>query len=841
MNTTSSTGKKTLVLIDAHSLIHRCFHAIPPLHAPNGQPTNALYGVANTLYKIFQEIQPEYAAAAFDRPEKTFRKQEYELYKAHRPKAPDELINQLQEARNLFTAFGIKTFEKAGFEADDIIGTLAHRYKTEKNIRIIIMTGDLDALQLIDGDTVLVETFKKGISETMVYTDQDVQNRYGISSGMLTDYKALIGDTSDNIPGVPGVGPKTAVRLLEKYGSVESIITKGRYDKKYGEKITTYQDQIRLAKKLATIKIDVEIENTLHDMIISPSYRDTQEAYCRKMGFDTLLSRIKKDEQKKEKVSGVRSGDKKQKNSLFSEEQVSDIVIEIPEGVVVTIHGGKSSALQDYKKQKIGFDLKNIIKKSKQVIVGPYVDLGVAYWLLNPDIKTTNPEQCAKEVLKESWIGDSRQYSLLYRELIKKLEQQKLLSIFESVEMKILPILADMELSGIGVSFEVLDGMELKIQKQIDELEKKIHKQAGVEFNINSPQQLSAVLFDRLNIENRNGKKNKQGNFSTDAQHLEDIRDKHPIIDLLLKYRELFKIQTTYVRSLKGLIASDGRVHTQYIQTGTGTGRLSSKDPNLQNIPQESEWSKLLRSAFIAQEGYSFVALDYSQLELRLLAAVSGDKKMTEAFLRGDDIHKKTAQAVLGIAEDEVTKEDRRLAKTLNFGLIYGMGISAFAKATGISRAQSQEFVKKYFNQFPTIKKWQESIRQDARQKGYVQTVTGRKRYFPEIQSPLPQVVAATERAAINFPLQGLGADVLKMAMIGSSEMIHMKGWGKDVVRLLLSIHDELLFEVRDDMIQQVSSEAKKIFESVMPNLPIPLKVEVSMGKDWGAMKSITL
>ncbi|MEN9341934.1 MAG: hypothetical protein RIQ54_190 [Candidatus Parcubacteria bacterium] len=839
MITTSNTDRKTLVLIDANSLIHRCFHAIPPLHAPDGQPTNALYGVANTIYKIFQQIHPQYAAAAFDRPEKTFRKQEYELYKAHRPKAPDALISQLQEARNLFTAFGIKTFEQAGFEADDIIGTLAEIYKREKNIRIIIMTGDLDALQLIDGDTVVVETFKKGISETMVYTEQEVQNRYGISSDKLIDYKALVGDVSDNIPGVAGIGPKTAVRLLEKYGSLDSIMTNGSNDKKYGDKIVAYKDQIRLAKRLATIKTDVEIASTLQELVIAPLHNDTQQAYCRKMGFETLLSRMKKGEEKKEKIKDVvKEG--RQKNSLFSDEPKYSIDREIPEGIIITTQNNVSPLLGDDTKRKIGFDLKNIIKKSAQRIAGPYADLGVACWLLNPDRKAITPEQCVKEVLNESWMGNSRQYSLLYNELVKKLEQQKLLHIFESIEMKILPILADMELCGIGVSGSTLEDLALKIQKQIDGLEKEIYKSAGVQFNINSPQQLSAILFDRLNIENRSTKKNKQGNFSTDAEHLEDIRDKHPIVQFLLKYRELFKIQTTYVRALSSLIADDGRIHTQYIQTGTGTGRLSSKDPNLQNIPQESEWSKQLRSAFVAQEGYSFIALDYSQLELRLLAAVSGDEKMTEAFLRGDDIHKKTAQAVLGVAEEEITKEDRRLAKTLNFGLIYGMGISAFAKATGISRAQSQEFVKKYFNQFPTIKQWQESVRRDAHQRGYVQTVTGRRRYFPGIQSGIPQVVAAAERAAINFPLQGLGADILKMAMIRSDEMIRAHGWGKEMVRLLLSIHDELLFEVRDDMIQQVSSEAKKVFESVMPDLPIPLRVEVSMGKDWGTMKNIT-
>ncbi len=838
--------QKTLLLIDANSLIHRCFHAIPPLTGPDGAPTNALYGIANILYKLFQSDAPDYAAAAFDRPEPTFRKKEYDAYKAHRPPTADTLVTQLIEAHNLFRAFGIQTFEKAGFEADDIIGTLATIYKNKPDIKVTILTGDLDSLQLIEDGRIQVKTFKKGIADTMVYTSKEVEERYGLPPTQLIDYKALVGDTSDNIKGVPGVGPKTASQLIQKYKTVEGILEHSETDEKIKEKITPYAKQLLIAKMLVTIKKDVPLETTLEALQTEGIATPNQLEYCREKGFESLLARMKKGDQgvqtKKEKItaSSVVMGGKKQ--SLFAEKNEMDEIYTTKDGVIITGVNPDIKKIATITGKKIGFDLKTFIKKSQErgvEVGGPFCDLGVGYWLLDPDNKDISPEQCAKKLGKKEWTGTQQEYEELYEEIMKRLKKYELLSVFEDIEMKVLPVLAQMERWGIGVSVKKLVVLEKEIEKHLKAVEKKIYQLAGREFNINSPQQVSGILFETLGIKTKKSSKNKQGNFSTDAQHLEEVADQHPIVKEILEYREHFKIQSTYVRAIQGLVDEKGRLHTQYVQTGAGTGRLSSKDPNLQNIPQESQWSKAFRSAFESASGTSFLSLDYSQLELRILAAVTGDPQMTKAFLEGEDIHAKTAHAVLGIPVADVTKEQRRMAKTLNFGLIYGMGVTAFAKATGVTRTQAQEFMKKYFDQFPTVKRWQEALLKEIHKTGYATTLTGRRRYFEGIQSHIPQLVAASERAALNFPLQGLGADSIKIAMISVEKALKERKWWGSKAKLLLTIHDELLLEVADDMIEEVKEVVKNNMESVLPQLSVPLTVEAATGKSWGEMEKL--
>ncbi len=857
------THTQTLLLIDANSLVHRCFHAIPPLNAPDGTPSNALYGLANILYRLFETIRPDYAAAAFDRPEPTFRKKQYDAYKAHRPATPSDLIVQLEEAKNLCRAFGVYPFEKPGFEADDIIATLATvTAKTQKNVRTVVFTGDLDAVQLVQDDAISVCTFKKGISETITYDEKAVRDRYGIPPTRIIDYKAFVGDTSDNIPGVPGIGPKTATTLIQAYGTAEDILGAARA-KNAGisaalqEKIVNNAHQLMRAKELVTAKRDVEIDTDLQKLQTHQAVAPEAVEYCKKFGFESLLVRMHKKqtttELKKETVKKTSTTSpestketrtpKTKQSSLFANARHST-PLTISAGTVLTDTNPDPKQIEGDTNTKIGFDIKTTVKNiwsAGTQIAGPYYDLGIAFWLLNPDAKDLSPQTCAQKFLKSNWHNEAEDYEKAHAFTEEQFKKLDLEHVFKDIEMKVLPVLAQMETWGIAVSKQKLQTLEQEIEKELRVTEKNIYKHAGEEFNINSPQQLSGVLFQKLRIQTKKTSKNKQGNLSTDAAHLEEIQDQHPIVAEILRYREDFKIQSTYVRALQGLIDNAGRIHTQYFQIGTGTGRLSSKDPNLQNIPQESKWSRALRHAFVAEKGKTLVSLDYTQLELRILAAVTKDPQLLEAFAQNQDIHTRTAQAVLGIPADKITKEDRRIAKTLNFGLIYGMGPTAFAKATGFSRTQAQEFIAKYFAQFPTVKQWQQELLRGVRATGYAVTLTGRRRSFPGISSGMPQFVAAAERAALNFPLQGLGADILKTAMIQVARVLQEKNWWGIRAKMLLTIHDELLLEVADDMIEEVARVVRENMQDVMPQLPVALTVDVSTGKNWGDMEKMKL
>jgi DNA polymerase-1 len=457
----------------------------------------------------------------------------------------------------------------------------------------------------------------------------------------------------------------------------------------------------------------------------------------------------------------------------------------------------------------------------------------VAFWLLDPDFKDYEPAAAFKKFLGRDWKGGLADLEDSFNFVGTKLDKYKLRKIFEEIEMPLLPVLAEMELDGVGVSREKLKALESKINKKLTELTKEIYALAGEEFNINSPQKVSDVLFQKLKIGRGASSLTKSGLRSTRAEKLEELKDEHKIVGPILDYREAFKMQSTYVIPLQKLVGADNRLHTEFVQTGTATGRLSSKTPNLQNIPQESIWAPELREAFEPAPGFSLVALDYSQLELRILAALSGDPKMISAFREGLDIHRVTASKVLGVPLEKIKDGDRRLAKTLNFGLIYGMGAAAFAKTSGLPRAKAEEFIGAYFKEFGEIKKWHEKIKSEARTLGYTETLTGRRRYLFGAGTDSPQLVAEAERAAINHPLQGLGADLIKMAMVNSKKELEQANlWRKDV-KMILSIHDELLFEVRDDMIDSVTRLTRKIMEEVYP-LSVPLEVDVYFGKDWG-------
>lgn len=861
---------RTLLLIDANSLIHRAFHALPPLNAPDGRATQALYGLSSILIKIFRDSKPDYVAALFDRPEPTFRKEKFKEYKAHRPKAPDDLISQIIEAKNLFHKFGIRVFEKPGFEADDLIATLATKFSSKGgffaggrdslDLQVVILTGDLDTLQIVEGEKLVVRTFKKGISETMTYDEKAVKERYGLEPKQLVDYKALVGDQSDNVPGVAGVGEKTATSLLQKYGNLKEVYKNLDKEPKLGKKLVGTEDEAEFSKSLVVLEKQAPVEVKSIDELEIVENKGVLEDYLHSLGFESLVKRLqgkslevksKKLDDGKLEVRGKKSDDKKNKtsniqlfekqSSIFSESLREEKSISSSDKVFV-FDGDLENKEYLSKKLKVGFGLKSILKKlwvSKKDLWPPFFDLGVAFWMIDTDFKDYNePEAVAKKFLKTGWQGTVEDYEKLFSFCVKKIKEYEVEEVFKNIEMPLLPVLAEMEKNGILVNRDKLEKLEGKIQKEIDSLEGRIYGTAGGEFNINSPKQLGQILFEKLGVNPKRAKKTSGGAVSTREESLAEFRDEHAIINLILEYRENFKIQTTYVKALQGLIGEDGRVHTEFVQTGAATGRLSSRNPNLQNVPQESKWSRELRSVFEAPPGYSLLSFDYSQIELRVFAAVAQDKTMIEAFKKGVDIHTLTASKVLGLELGEVSREDRRLAKALNFGLLYGMGVAAFAKSSGLSRDKAKEFVEAYFREFSEIKNWQERTKQETRKFGFVKTLTGRRRYLPAINSFAQQFVAEAERAAINHPLQGLAADIIKMAMIRAKEKLILHKLWNSKVKMLLTIHDELLFEVADDMIKDASLIVKKEMEGVF-DLGVPIRVEVSSGKNWGNLNRV--
>ena len=817
---------KTLLLIDANSLIHRSFHALPPFTAPNGEPTGALYGLSSIFLKIIKEKKPDYWAAAFDRPEPTFRKEIFKDYKIQRPKAPDELISQIIKARELLGKFGIRFFEQPGFEADDLIAALVKRFEPGKDLKIVILTGDLDTLQLVVDDKVAVETPKKGISETVVYDEKAVRERYSLNPEQLPDYKGLAGDSSDNIPGVLGIGPKTASRLLGEYHSLENLYQNLKAkkikdfpekDRKLFQKLLDYENQALLSKKLVLLNQDINVPVSLEELICQEPADSLLLDYFGQLGFKSLIVRITGQKFVAEAASS------KQTDVLFLVSQEDAI---------------REKQKITSSKLKVGFDLKSLIKELKKdnlELAGPFFDLKIAGWLLDPDQKDCSLAALSRRFIKRP-IQEPKEielFPLLFDYSVKKLREFELVKVFEEIEMPLIGVLAAMETRGVKVDRSILVNLNEELAAEIKSLEEKIYQLAGLVFNLNSPKQLGEVLFEKLKIgQSLASKQSWYGGdrkFSTDAHHLMVFKEEHPIINLILEYREAFKIKSGFVVPIIDYLGDGSRLHTTFNQIGAVTGRLSSEKPNLQNIPAGSRRASVLRRAFEAEPGFSLAAFDYSQIELRILASISGDEKLQQAFFENQDIHKLTASQVFNVRFDEVTPVMRQLGKTLNFGVIYGMGANAFARTAGLSKEKAEDFIEEYFSDFSGVKAWQEETRLQARDLGYVKNLNGRRRWFLEMASPASYLQFEAERAAVNMPVQGLAADIIKMAMIKTSQL----GEG---VKLLLSIHDELLFEIKDDILEETAGSIKKIMEEIY-QLTVPMKVDVKIGKNWGELK----
>ncbi|NOY35515.1 MAG: hypothetical protein GXP44_01165 [bacterium] len=760
--------RKTLVLLDAHAILHRAFHALPNFTSPKGEPTGALYGFTAFLLKVIRELKPDYIAACYDLPEPTFRKIAYEQYKGKRPKMDDTLAKQINRSRDILDVFKIPVYAEPGFEADDILGTIVENLKSQisprptspceakagGNLKIIVASGDLDTLQLVKDDDVVVYTLSKGIKEAVIYNEDKVKERYGFEPKLLPDFKGLKGDPSDNIIGVPGIGDKTGGELIQKFGTIENIYKILKEDKSVLEKagikprtiklLEENEEEAMFSKGLAEIRRDAPIKFSLKDCEWKKQF-DIEKARTLfgEFGFRSLIARLENNT------------------------------------------GNSSSERADELPRENGGD----------------------------DGET---EKTGEEELFERFKGTVPE------------------KLFKEVELPLSKILAEMQDRGILLDTPYLAKLSKEYHKELDRLEKKIWSLAGEEFNVNSSQQLGKILFDGLKLNAKGLRKTSGGARSTNIAVLEKLKDLHPIIKEIISYRELSKLVSTYVDALPKLADENGRLHTTFDQAGTATGRISSKNPNLQNIPKRTELGRKIRRAFVADKGFKLVAFDYSQIELRIAAILSKDPKMKKVFTEGGDIHTAVACEVFNVEPDKVTDEMRRRAKVINFGIIYGMGINALRANLGCSREEARVFYDEYFKGFEGMAAYIERAKESAHKKGYTETLLGRKRFFPEINSPIEYIRKEAERMAVNAPIQGTAADFIKLAMVRADKALKESGL-KDRAFMLLQIHDELLFEISDEAVGEAVPVIVKAMEGVYEG-DIPIKTNVSVGKNWEDM-----
>jgi DNA polymerase I len=862
--------QETILLLDGNALLHRAWHAIPPLTTKDGLVVNAAYGFAMIVEKMIEAQKPEYMAVAWDVEGGTFRDEIFAAYKAQREKKEQELYDQIPIIQEILEAFGIPSIEAPGYEADDIIGTLSKR-ASDQGLRALIVTGDLDSLQLVD-ENVEVLFFQKGISETKLYDVAAVTERYGLTPDQLIDYKALRGDPSDNIPGVAGIGEKTATLLLQKYTSIDGIYTHlDEVEEKYAKKLRGQEKTVEVALKLVTIIRDMTFPFAFEDAKrgapnydkLLPLYKDLEfRTLLKKHGESVVEEKTQGKTESKAKVSIVKKLDigKGSTVAILIAEQPADLFGATT--AAVGMYDGKNTVVLPNPSREalasvagilakadrvITHDLKHLMHQLGSVIDRPAFDTMIASYLLASGSRAHDlpgamhgflnrsvevPATFAKEKDYERFGQIVSALPELAQKLETELEKTGSTKVFEEIEMPLIPVLYRMEVQGIELDTQSLETFSASLKKRIDELTKKITKLAGVEFNLNSPSQLADVLFVTMGLPTKGIKKTKTG-YSTAAPELEKLWDTHEIIPLLSEYRELTKLQSTYVEALPKLVAKDGRVHTSFNQTVAATGRLSSSDPNLQNIPIKTDLGREIRKAFVAPRGKILVAADYSQIELRLAAVIAKDKPFITAFQEGADIHTRTAAEVWDVAEVNVTKEQRRAAKAINFGILYGMGPRSLSRSTGLSMDEAKHFIERYFEIHFAIREYLDQTKLKAHTDGYVETMFGRRRYLPEIQSGVPMLVASAERMAINMPVQGTAADIMKMAMLRVDGWLTQSEWP---AKMLLQVHDELVLEVDKEAIEPVMAGVKEMMESVA-SFEVPLVVDVETGKNWGEMK----
>ncbi len=939
------------IIIDGNALLHRAWHALPPLYTKKGELVNVVYGFTSIFLKTLKELKPTHFVVTFDKKAPTFRHKMFEKYKAQRVKQPDEFYNQIPRVKELLEIFNIPVFEKDGYEADDLIGTIAYQLtiaNLKSPIETIIVTGDLDTLQLINENT-KVFTLKKGINDTIIYDKKAVQERYGLTPEQIIDFKALRGDPSDNIMGVKGIGEKTAIELLKTFGTLEKIYKaiseSGDQIKEKTKKILLeYKDDAFLSKKLVTILKDAPIQIELEKCKLKNFDQEKIIKLFQELEFKSLLSKLSAiqsllivNSEKNKKVWNAenQNDNSKCKNQKFKQDEISAIYEENKKEqgkyILIDTQEKFEKFLEKLKKQKafvldtettnlnpfkakllgISFCWKNgeayyvqyqisnikyqklkeilenskikkcghnikfdaaILKEQGIDLQGINFDTMIASYLLNSGTRALSldsvvftelghqmisfeklvgfkipkkiDEKKLEQIMESVPIQKMAEYSCedadytfqLIDQLIPQLKEKNLWNLFQEIEMPLIPVLAQMERNGIKINKEILQTLTEQLIIYEKQLTGKIYQNAGIEFNINSPLQLKKILFEKLKISINGIKKTKTG-ISTAASELEKLKGSHLIIDLILEYREIFKLKSTYSEALPKLInLKTQRIHTSFNQTITATGRLSSSNPNLQNIPAKGKFSKEIRTAFIAEKGCKLISVDYSQIELRVIASLANDEKMIQAFKNKEDIHIRTAAEINECELNEVTSEMRQQAKAINFGIIYGMGVYGLVQRTGISQEKAKKFIEKYFEIHNGIKNYLEEIKKAAKEKGYVETLFGRRRYLPEINSKMFQIQNAAERMAINMPIQGTAADLIKIAMIKINEKIKNKS-----IKMVLQVHDELVFETEMQYTASLCEIIKQEMEQSLETkkFKVPIEVNIKIGDNWGEMKEM--
>jgi DNA polymerase I len=798
-----NTDRKKVILLDMHAIIHRAYHGVPNFTTKDGRPTGALYGVISMLLKIIEEFSPYAVYACYDLPEKTFRHIAYDEYKGTRSKTDDALKIQIQESRDIIRALSIPIYDAPGFEADDVIGTLAEQLKKEKNIQIIIASGDMDTMQLVEEDTVCVFTLKKGITDTIFYTETEVVSRFGFLPKYIADYKALRGDTSDNIIGIKGIGEKTATEIIKKWGNIENLYNEfeknphtlkdAGFSPRINDLVREGKDEAVFSKILATIRLDVPLNVVLPEVPFKDMYNsEVLVDLCRTYEFRSLIPRVQ--HLFSEKISA------REKKDAMAEERL------------MVKHGTQDAEI-------LNVDTTSILFKESSIMT-------TILWS-----DCTDP---SIEIILQKTGSDSLEKA--HETLLQKiLKDEAAKFVYFEIEKPLIPVLVHMQEKGVLIDSGYLENLKTELLEKIQKLEKEIHGIAQVTFNLNSPKQLGDVLFDTLKL-SIPGKKNQKR--STSVEVLEALEDQHPIIKKVLEYREVQKIYSTYTQTLLDYIGTDGRIHARFIQNGASTGRFSSADPNLQNLPIKSEIGRRIRGAFVAPIGSTIISCDYSQVELRVAAILSGDTAMAEIFQNGEDIHTRVAAYIYSVSESEVTKEMRRDAKVVNFGVLYGMGVSALQKELKKTRREAEVFSERYFTLFKDVSLYLTEVKVFAKEQGYTQTLFGRRRLFPEFSSPIPYVRALAERMAINAPIQGTAADIMKIAM--RDIFLELKERNLlECISFSAQVHDELIFEVKDDYVEIAKEIITRCMESVLNSskiktpIQVPLLVSCVQGKSW--------
>ena len=872
-----------IILLDGNSLSYRAYYAMPSLKNKKGLYTNSVYGFTLMLEKILEDTKPKYALVAFDKGKETFRHKSYEAYKGTRDKTPNELVEQFGYVRELLDSYGIKYEEHLDYEADDIIGSYA-KIAEKAGLEVIIVSGDKDLTQLAS-DNITVYYTKRGVTEIDYYTPEFINEKYGLTPQQIIDMKGLMGDKSDNIPGIPGVGEKTAIKLLTEYETVENVLENidNISGKKLKERLTEGKEDAILSKKLATIFTDVPVDNKIEDLTFKED-REKKKELFEKLEFVSFLRKLSQEnssedagesETKEENIKKdikIQIADKDTKldfkNSALHIEcytedyQNSDVLgVSVYVDDIVYIFSEENFFDNKYvieylqsQEEKTVYDIKKIIyiaKKNNIEINGDVFDIKIANYLIDVtskseidkivfnylgEIISSNEEIYGKgakrslptqEVLN-SYIAKIAASILEVKPLmIKRLEEENMLDLYKNIEIKVARVLANMALEGIHVSKKALDEMSQEFDERIKVLEGSIYTLAGSEFNIASPKQLGVVLFEDLGLPVV--KKTKTG-YSTAVEVLEQLQYKHDIIPLIMEYRTLTKLNSTYAKGLVKDITREGKIHTRYEQTLTQTGRLSSVNPNLQNIPTRIEEGKKIRKAFIpASSDRVILSIDYSQIELRVLAHIAQDKGMIDAFKHDVDIHTKTASDVNGVPLDEVTPTMRREAKAVNFGIVYGISDFGLSNNLGITRKRAKEFIEKYLETFKGVDKYMTDIVEFAKEHGYVETLYNRRRSLPEITAKNKIIANLNARIAMNTPIQGTAADIIKIAMISAYNYIEES---KVDAKLLLQVHDELIFDVSKDILEEFTDKMVAIMEEAA-NLDVKLKAEASSGPSW--------